>query len=245
MNKKLIKFLSIGGILVGSTVLSTNYVAKANTTIASVQNYDREEMINYLLSHSVPEEKVEILLKKLDNNEPWDCYQEEKLKNVPSDFDSFELNGGEDQVKYYRFEDGSFLLNELRATEDSKYEEKEIITFERGVSNTAYGSQYTDYKISKSIGIMNASFYADFWRARNGYGASKITKATKGRVTGVGTNGSTIVQIDRAVEDLVYKAPALASMQFTLTASVEGITAGTTSYLVLALKNGTMNIYWD
>ena len=76
------------------------------------------------------------------------------------------------------------------------------------------------------------------------YGASKITKATK-RVTGVGTNGSTIVQIDRAVEDLVYKAPALASMQFTLTASVEGITAGTTSYLVLALKNGTMNIYWD
>ena len=64
MNKKLIKFLSIGGILVGSTVLSTNYVAKANTTIASVQNYDREEMINYLLSHSVPEEKVEILLKK-------------------------------------------------------------------------------------------------------------------------------------------------------------------------------------
>ena len=57
MNKKLIKFLSIGGILVGSTVLSTNYVAKANTTIASVQNYDREEMINYLLSHSVPEEK--------------------------------------------------------------------------------------------------------------------------------------------------------------------------------------------
>ena len=169
MNKKLIKFLSIGGILVGSTVLSTNYVAKANTTIASVQNYDREEMINYLLSHSVPEEKVEILLKKLDNNEPWDCYQEEKLKNVPSDFDSFELNGGEDQVKYYRFEDGSFLLNELRATEDSKYEEKEIITFERGVSNTAYGSQYTDYKISKTKGSVTGSFMADFWRARNGY----------------------------------------------------------------------------
>ena len=54
----------------------TNYVAKANTTIESVQNYDREEMINYLLSHSLPEEILEILLKKLDNNEPWDCYQE-------------------------------------------------------------------------------------------------------------------------------------------------------------------------
>lgn len=240
--RKILVFLILSITIVIYNGANNNTV---NAQINDNQFFNKEIVKNYLLEHSVPDEKVEILLKKLDNNEPWDCYQEEKLKNVPSDFDSFELNGGEEQVKYYRFEDGSFLLNELRTTEDSTYEEKEIITFERGVSNTAYGSQYTDYKISKSIGMITASFYADFWRARSGHGASQITKAFKGNVTGFGSNGSNTVQIERAVEDLIYKAPALASLQFKLTASVEGMTAGTTVYLVLALKNGTMNIYWD
>lgn len=245
MGKSLIKFLIIGEILIGSTVLSGNHVAKASTTLGAVQNYDREEMVNYLLGHSVPEEKIEILLKKLANDEPWDCYKEEKLKNVPSDFDSFELNDGEDQVKYYRFEDGSFLLNELRATESSTYEDKEIEVFERGVSNTSYGSQYTDYKISKTKGAITGSFIADFWRARSGCGASEITNVYRPRISGGTTDGSASVNIDRSREDLIYKAPAQATLSFALNVSISGIPVGVTQFISLKLMNGSMNIVWE
>ena len=75
--------------------------------------------------------------------------------------------------------------------------------------------------------------------------ASKITNAYRPRVSGAATDGSASVNIDRQQEDLVYKAPAQATLSFALNVSVSGIPVGSTQCISLKLINGTMNIVWE
>lgn len=50
----------------------------------------------------------------------WDAYNPEKVNEIPESFNTFSLDDPLDNVRYYRFEDGSFIMIETKASDETK-----------------------------------------------------------------------------------------------------------------------------
>lgn len=241
-----------------SSAVATDAFASATTTDDTIMtteknDFNENETREFLEENGVPNDKIDVLLEKLENDELWDCYKKENLKDLPKDFNTLDLNE-EGSVKYYRFEDGSFIKNEFIKNEDSTYEEIKPGDINLlGTSSSSFGTQYTDYTIKKTQGSITAQFKADFWRARYGYGASEITNAYSGKVKGNYTDGTYDLEDARPKEDLVYHLPAKENLIFPVTHSVSfsgdgvefTVNSGETVILTLELKNGNMSIFFE
>lgn len=124
--------------------------------------------------NNVPKDKQKILREKLEKGELWDCYNEEKVKEMPSEyrfFDPFKKY----QEKIYRFEDGSFIKTSLTQGEvteiNSNTSDRNIIT-PSDVEQDSFGALFTRERIEKTVGATYALYYANFYVSR--YGNSKI-----------------------------------------------------------------------
>lgn len=258
--KKILSLLLIITMLLSTMVLNVS---------ASDNNYDElggfkseAELMEYFTDNSVPTSKQEILINKLQNRIAWDCYNPEKVKLVPEDFSWFEAPD-KVQEKYFRFEDGSFIKVSIGGGETIKnYSPDQFST--RTVTTDPYGSLYVNHKVSKTVGLTNAYFYANFYVARPGFGSSKIYTYdnSSGRynapfgegITGFGVTASPTKVMIREVENtstsqaamfrLVWFNQVTVSASWTIGIAGGGGTApiGSTCSLYLALINGRVYI---
>lgn len=245
--------LLLVGLFLGGSISAKEDI-NYNNSFAS-----EKEMINYLKEHEVPESKIDLLIEKTRNGEAWDVDIPEKLELVPDSFYAFDIDD-DNEEKYYRFDDGSFIY--LKLGEGQKYEnvpeipvdDGDITTF--GVVRDSFGTLYTNYRVERSAGGATASFVANFYVAR--YGPSKIyTRSNSdnkynspygGQVRGFGTTGD---YYTRMIRDTEYNGQAaLFRMYWYTGATVSGswggvsgsVPVGGTCNLYLALVNNKMYI---
>lgn len=173
-------------LVLSFTILMSIFLV-SNSAFAYSQNkpyvsgFDtKADLVKFLKENQVPKEKQEILIKKVENDELWDANNLEKRKSIPESFYIFDPKDGS-QVRYYRFEDGSFIkinttLNEVITIDGSeksnkllreKIEDKDllskILSNQRSKSNEPgnisipSGSELTTY------GVISGSGYAHYY----------------------------------------------------------------------------------
>lgn len=204
----------------------------------------REETLNYLTENNVPIDKQTILMDKLDKDILWDCYNPEKVSQIPEDFYIFRLDDPINNDRYYRFEDGSFIAINTEGSDDSSKT--------RAIISDSYGTRYTDHRVSKSVGLAQAGFRSDFYVAR--YGTSSFIgdgNPWDQYATGLGCSGTPSIQTIRLREEIAspYNRAAMIRIYWQATTNVsvswptKGVTlgatipVGTTMSLYLALVN--------
>lgn len=207
-----------------SFLLLSSNVAMAETDETKV-TYNKKEVEDFFNKNNFSENQEKNLREKIANNELLDCYKEEKLKNIPDDFNYINLSNMSQSKKYY-FEDGSFI--EVSVAPNSEKSEKIEITDEnikdypiieenlkndsninaRSITSDTYGTLYVNHKVSRSVGLQSASFIANFYQSR--YGNSRIYESTDGNgynspygeeVSGFGINSLASKEMIRALED--------------------------------------------
>lgn len=155
-------------------------IANAKTNTNNLKNIKAfktsEEYVNFFNKHNVPKDKQKGLLEKLDKDILWDAYNPEKIKEIPESFNTFSIDDPVDNIRYYRFEDGSFIAIETSASEEIKRlrqawdssignnlqsAESDRMKTDSVVSDS-FGSQYTDHMVSKWVGVANAGFRSSF-----------------------------------------------------------------------------------
>lgn len=100
------------GIMVSilTAMIVTLSLPVMNVSAKDNNNYafkNQGQVVKLLTENQVPKDKQRILLDKLKNNQLWDCYDEQKNKQIPLDFYKFDPASGS-TTRIYRFEDGSF-----------------------------------------------------------------------------------------------------------------------------------------
>lgn len=263
----------IGVILLASVVMTTSFgtsIANAKTNTNNLKNVKafntKEEYVNFFNKHNVPKDKQQGLLEKLDKDILWDAYNPEKIKEVPESFNTFSIDDPVDNIRYYRFEDGSFIAIETRASEETKrlrQTEKPSIknNLQAAVSDgmktesvvsDSFGSQYTDHMVSKWVGAANAGFRSSFYIAR--WGTSSFNGISWDQyASGLGCSGAPEIQYVREKEEVAspYNRAALRRIFWQANATVNvawetkgislgaSIPVGTTMSLYLALVNNS------
>lgn len=252
----------IGASLPLSSSAEEEVVANQNASSAVTEGSINLQDVNHVtginLNHffnenNVPLDKQETLIKKVKNNEPWDAYKPESLKQIPNDFYSFDPSKG-DQEKYYRFEDGSFVKLAVEGGTSKLVYSNTKQSGSIGTNGSwsgATGTEYWDIKISKSVGTaVSAQFYADFFVGLPGFGVSKITNIYSPDATGFGVSETPKTSIIRSTEDTLRSRAALAESHWfsnvKLNFSWSGIgtdtNIGDTCYLYLAVVNGSVYV---
>lgn len=263
---KIKKIVSL--LLIMTMVFSTSINVSAKNNTNDFGGFKSEsDLINYLKDNGVPSDKQEILSNKLKDGIIWDCYNAEKVKQIPKSFSWFDAPD-KIQEKYFRFEDGSFIKVSVGGGKIIKNFNPNHHQSGIGIKSVTldqFGALYVNRKISKTIGRTNAYFYANFYLARPGFGPSKIytSKNSNGRynspfgegITGFGVTANPTKDMIREVENTSNSQAALfrllwfnqvtVSSGWTAFGASIGATApiGSTCNLYLALING--NLYID
>lgn len=74
-----------------SFLLLSSNVAMAETNETKV-TYNKKEVEDFFNKNNFSENQEKNLREKIANNELLDCYKEEKLKNIPDDFNYINLS---------------------------------------------------------------------------------------------------------------------------------------------------------
>lgn len=214
------------------------------------RNYSESELIEVremLEDNLVPENQQDKLIEKLENGEQWDCMKQEELEKVPEEFNIIDLNSEPYVKKYYRFEDGSYIMVQTGEEGRGAFKEEKPLT--RGMSSTSYGTTYWDWRIEKQQGDLGSRFYFDGYLARQGMGASRIDDVKWGVTDGFGATEPKY-KIERAQENVSRSQAALGRMWWQSSVTVNGswgpvgasVTRGQTCELWLALVRGQMYV---
>lgn len=128
----------------------------------------KADLIKFLKENQVPKEKQEGLLNKIENNQVWDANNPEKQKSIPESFYIFDPKDGS-QVRYYRFEDGSFIkidntLNEVIEIDGSEKSNKRLKekVKDKNLLNKILSNQPNQANESKSISISSGSEFTTY-----------------------------------------------------------------------------------
>lgn len=224
---------------------ATNVFAYENTQkfVQPEKLLTTEELTKFFTENNIPKEKQEILIWKLDNNILWDCYNDEKLKLVPDDFSTIDIDGI-DKEKYFRFEDGSFI--KISFSKGDKGQVIKNTASPDGITPYGYGTHYKNHLVSRSAGTTTASFYATFFVSD--YNSSMIyTKENSGgvynspfggSVYGFGATGNPSMEMIRERES--YGQAATFRMYWFTQATVSGTWGGVSGSIS---PGGTCNLY--
>jgi len=174
-----------------------------------------------------------------------DAEKPEALEEVPDYYKSLSLEEIESGIneKIYTYPDGSTFEISI---EDKN--QNQILS--RAVSNTAYGSRYTNHQFTFRRGTQVASMRIDGYLARQGYGSSKIENAFGGSTSGFGTTGANQLKIIRNTEDTALSRSALAELKWSVGGNVGGswgylsgsIPKGSTCFMYVALIKGQVKV---
>jgi hypothetical protein len=214
------------------------------------KTYSESELLEVrekLNNNFVPENQQDKLIEKLENGEAWDCMKESELEKVPDEFNAIDLLSEPYVKKYYRFEDGSYIM--IQTGEEGKGGFKEEKPLKRGSSSTSYGTTYWDWRIERNQGDLGSRFYFDGYLARYGAGKSKISAVKWGVTEGFGATEPKF-EVARAEEVLSPSQAALGRMWWQSSATVSGgwgpisgsVSYGQTCELWLALVRGQMYV---
>lgn len=270
---KIRKFLSLtlSMLLLSSTVVMAD-------PIEQEVSYDKTQAENFLKNNNFSKEQEETLRKKIENNELLDCYKKENLEKIPDDFNNFDLSDGAHSKKYY-FEDGSFIeISFAPASEDSEkieitkdnienfnmideplatYDTSKLPISTFGVISDSYGTLYTNYRVSRTVGDQSAFFYGNFYLSRSGNSRIYVDGDGNGynspfgeEANGFGVGAFPEKVMIRAYEDRATSQGAIFRLKWLTTATVSGgwshlsgsIPIGTTCNLYLALVRGQIYI---
>lgn len=213
-------------------------------------NVSDEELQEYFNENGIPLDKQEILRNKVLNGIAWDCYDTEKVNAIPEEFSYFDINDKDTDRKYV-FEDGSFIEVSINPGESSYINDGS----ERTITSNSYGTLYTNHKVSRTVGLTSAYFYANFYVSR--YGTSRIYTEVDGYnspfgegVSGFGATGNPSKEIIRKVEDTNGSQAALFRMYWFNQVEVSGtwgavsgtLPIGSTCNLYLALIRNQMYV---
>jgi len=250
MKKSSVLLLSIVLLFVSlGTANASNYERVSSSASMANQLVDVNgvkdiNLDRYFQENQVPKEKQILLKEKVKNNELWDAYKPEMQQWIPSDFFVFDPKLG-DQIKYYRFPDGSFISVGTEAGTNSKIHPL-------GSSTDEYGNiTYWDIKISKTVGTASAYVYADFLLGNyeKGY-KSKIFRLYGPNASGFGVTDTPKTEIVREVEDIEKSRSALArsywfskaNLKFSWEGNGIDTTIGTTCSLWLGAIRGKLYV---
>ncbi|QAT41113.1 hypothetical protein [Clostridium sp. JN-9] len=257
----------VSSILIASIFLATPFstsIVKAEDNIKNIKTFEtKEQYIQFFDQNNVPKEKQKVLLDKLDKNILWDAYNPDKVKEIPASFNTFDIDDPLDNIRYYRFEDGSFIKIETKASEKTKElrknqeNQKQKYSFSGeirplSVISDSFGAQYTDHMVTKTIGTnIVAGFRSTFYISR--YDTSRFNGGPSWDqfASGLGCNGAPSIQNIRDVEEIAapYNRAAMRKIYWQANANLnvawptKGITlgatipVGTTMSLYLALVN--------
>lgn len=241
--------LTIGGLGTVTASASTE-IGKNKEDIFEYQ-ISNEELQQFFIENDIPIEKQEILNKKVENQEAWDCYKANAEALIPDEFSYFDIN---DEVtnRRYVFEDGSFIEVNINPTEQSDI--KENINSRTTISDS-FGTFYSNHKVQRTVGLTSAYFYANFYVAR--YGPSSIYTESDGYnspygegVSGFGVTANPQKEMIRKTESTSTKQAALFRLKWFNQVNVSGSWAGvggsapigSTCNLYLALVNNRMYV---
>jgi len=243
MKKSLLAVPVAMGVLLVASPAVINQVEASEINI-NQESIDYSTIYAYFAEFNVPVEKQEILLSKIKNGEQWDCYNPEKIAQIPESFyDLDPLNFVQEKV--YVFEDGSTTSVSLEVPQE---QQKAIEA--RGSQNINGGIDYWDIKISKTIGTLSAYFYADFFLSQTTGKPSYINDVWGGNVSGFGVVSEPTTTIQRKTEDISKSRSALAYSKWMVQGTVNAgwgafsgsIPYGSTCNLYLALIRGKVHV---
>lgn len=237
-------FIFLGAVTL--TLFSSVSNVKASEMTETSGKIDYDEVSLYFEENNIPKEKQQILLDKLESGELWDCYNEEKVKNIPEDFFALDpLNLTHE--KTYTFPDGSTIEVALEIPEDQY--NRNIETY--GSQSVTGGIEYWDIKIDKTIGLLKAWFYADFFVSNTTSKPSVIHDVWGANVSGFGVVDKPSLTIQRKTEDIAKSRSALAYSQWLTQVTISGgwgdyvsgsIPIGSTCNLYLGLIRGKVHV---
>lgn len=245
-------------------MMSSVVFAKQKDREINFGEFENEEGVKqYLEESNVPKEKLDFLIEKLENGILWDCYNEEKLNEVPSDFNCFDISTSIKE-KYFRFEDGSFIKISVGGGEEIEnyYPEANVVQpLSDGtvsINSDSFGVLFVNHKVEKQVGLTIAYFYANFYVAR--YGASIIYTNENSNgdynspfgegVAGFGVGANPSKEMIRDYENTSTSQAAMFRLYWFNTVTISGawkgiggtIPVGSTCNLYLALVNNHMYI---
>jgi hypothetical protein len=120
--KKIMSIILVLVLVLGVGVNSFAMSKENNNSNYAFGFKNKGTLIKYLIKNNVPVEKRKILIKKIENGEVWDSCNPTNLEKVPQDF--YKLDPKEEsQIKYYRFNDGSFIKIESKLNESKRIDE--------------------------------------------------------------------------------------------------------------------------
>lgn len=221
MKTKLIFLLALL-LVISSTPIC---LAMGNTTDLQTQ----ERIVTTLLEQSVPSEKIEGLLFKLNNNILWDSLDESKLpvsEEVSITDTIYE--------KISRFEDGSYIERRVDLTDAKRIYVGTGVEPGENYGGTGYHA-FIGAKVYTNYAIIQASFKADFSLVYGGY--DRISRVYSPKVfTQGGTFSDMSLSIVNSTEGYY---PANARLSFIASAWA-GFLGG---YITLDLNVGG-DTYW-
>lgn len=263
------KIITILLVIVLSMSLTLTYASKMTV---SLDKEIKKDTIEFLRENEVSEKDIKGLINKLENNILWDCYIQENLDKIPESFYTFDIDSKKtEQVRYFRFEDGSFVMvssirmsdTVLQRNEESNKFLKDKIKDEKTYNEiiksntngfTTYaveqGSGYAHYYnhyISKFIGAMRASMYTEFVVV-NGGSSYLIPSGFYGpEAKGFGELGQMpVIEIVRQQEVVSTSQWALANSHWFTSYSVStpwgGSTGSGTYYLWLGVGSSQYRV---
>lgn len=259
--RKMVISMLMASIFLG-TSFSTSMV-KAESNIKNIKSFEtKEQYTEFFNENKVPKDKQNVLLEKLDKDILWDAYNPEKVGEIPESFNTFSIDDPVDNVRYYRFEDGSFIKIKTTASEETKQmrkaEEAPAQTLLSGdivansVVSDSFGAQYTDHMVEKWVGTAHAGFRSTFYIARYDVSNFNGNPSWDQYATGLGCSGTPSIQTgtrDREEVAFPNNRAAIRRIYWQSTASVSvswktkditlgtTIPVGTTMSLYLALVN--------
>lgn len=230
----------------------------------------KEEMVKNLRENFVPQDKIDLLIKKSENNEPWDIDKKECLNNIPEEFYSFNPQDGS-QTRYYRFDDGSFikisnqLLDDMELNISNKteqfltrkvgyYEATRIIDnmksnqYElQGVEHGTGYAHFYDFKVSHRVGAMYADMIVEFYTIQNGNDEIIPSGCFSPNAYGFGSlEQMPTIEVVRRKEDSSRRQWALVNShwftKYRLDTEWGGSDLSGTHYLWLAVGNDTYRV---
>ncbi|MCL2320997.1 MAG: hypothetical protein FWC47_02695 [Oscillospiraceae bacterium] len=230
---------------------------------------NKAEIIQYLNENGVSIEQQKTLIDKLENNQLWDASNPDKLSLVPENFYVFDPKTS-DGIRYYRFEDGSFIKIEatpnakieLNGTEESNQKLKEKVTNPealamlqaqnnprtRGYQTGTGYAWYYDYRVSYFVGVtMGASMYTEFVLVNGGNDYLVPTGFYGPTASGFGELGQMpTIQIVRQTEDSSTSRWAIANsnwyVNYPISTPWGGSTVAGTKYLWIGVGSDTFKV---
>ena len=252
-------------VLMASVFLGTSFntsMVKADQNIKNIKSFEtKEQYTEFFNENNVPKDKQTVLLEKLNKDILWDAYNPEKVEEIPESFNTFSIDDPLDNVRYYRFEDGSFIKIKTTPSEETKQMRKAeevpaLMALSGGmvvnsVVSDSFGAQYTDHMVEKWVGTAHAGFRSTFYIARYDVSNFNGGPSWDQYATGLGCSGAPMIQNVRDREEIAspYNRAAMRRIYWQASMSVSvgwktkditlgaTITIGTTMSLYLALVN--------